>query len=229
MPSKLAVILIVLALAGCDTIKQPSEEQHGKIDLRRPALDRLRLVEGPNVVDRAPSGLNLVALVRGTEITDWQVFDAQGNVVFQKKADDGMSWWDACTLSGGEPSIAVGRFSVDCCWDNWGCLLCTEDEQTCKMDCDTQKCRDANGQALPPVHPEDPTGPPSVAVNPDGLVIAVDPGRSGWTVLNAASVRMHLASRRSDGVCPICALYGEGYVCWELPCLPARINADKRD
>jgi len=230
MPNKLTVILIVLAIAGCGTLNQPSEEQHGKVDLRHPILDRMHLVEGANVVDRAPSGLSVVALLSGTEITDWQVFDANGKVVFQQKADDGMGWWDACLLSDGEPSLAAGKITgVDCCWDNWGCLICDFDEENCTMDCETKECKDANGQALPPVHPEDPLGQPSVAASPDGLVIAVDPAEPGWTVLNAADIQMHLATRRSDGVCPICAWDGEGYVCWELPCLPAKTNADTRN
>ena len=56
MPYKFAATLTVLALLGCDTTRQPPEEQPGEVELRSPALEKLRLVEGLNLVDRTASG-----------------------------------------------------------------------------------------------------------------------------------------------------------------------------
>lgn len=218
--------ITVFALAGCATFERPAQETPGEIELRRPALDRIALEEGVNVVDRTASGLSLAAVVRDEEIVDWRVFDDGGETVFQQRAPDDLSFWDACEISGGMPFLSNNpECPKMCCWGNWGCLCCSADEQQCDMRCDTAACRDANGQALPPVDPEDPEGPPSVAVNPDRLVLAVDPEAPGWRAINAAGVRMQLPARRNAGKCPICAPSKDGNVCWEVACLPAKIEA----
>ena len=230
MPIRSTLAVVALMLVGCGDVSQPPEEGRSRIAqtvLRRPALDRLRFVEGLNVVDRAPSGVSLAARVSENEITDWRVFDDQGDVVFQQRSDDGMSFDEACILSGGTPGEVVGggRFTLACCWSDWGCLVCTADGTECEMECDTQRCRDANQVALPPVDPNDPDGPPSVAVNPDQLVIAVDPETPGWTVVDAGGLQMHLAATRRGDSCPVCVQHGDANVCWELPCLPAAVGS----
>jgi len=221
-----AIVLGVL-LVGCAGLPRPVVDEHDAIRplaVRSPILSRLQLTEGLNVIDRASSGLGLAARVEGDRVTDWRVFDDEGMVVFKKQSKDNLNWTDACLISGGEPGFHIdGRLA--CCWEGWGCLICTQDEQTCEMKCETQQCKDANGQALPPVAPEDPSDRPSVAVNPDRLIIAVDPESPGWTVMDAAGVRMHLAPRDSQDTCPICARSADSDVCWKLPCLPAPMGS----
>lgn len=217
----------MLALVGCAAFERPQEEALGeRVELRRPGLEQIALQEGVNVVDRAPSGLSLAAVVHGDEIVDWRVFDDDGEVVFQQRAPGDLSWQDACETSGGMWFLSNNPACAKmCCWSNWGCLCCTADEQQCEMRCDTAACRDANGQALPPVNPDDPEGRPSVAVNPDRLVIAADPDTPGWTAVGAAGVRMQLPGRKNAGKCPVCVPARGGSVCWEVACLPARIDA----
>lgn len=49
-----------------------------------------------------------------------------------------------CELAGG--SFTGGtEGSWACCWDNWGCAGCQQG--VCKVKCETQRCRKANGQA----------------------------------------------------------------------------------
>lgn len=227
MRNMLAIILTLLAVVGCAGPGQPGKGDHGPVELRRPALDQLQLVEGFSVIDRSSSGLSIAGMVSGNMITDWRVFDDQGEVMFQSKDDDVLSWDESCEIANGEPSLSFETgFDRDCCWEDWGCLQCDPTELRCEMQCETQRCRDANGQALPPVNPEDPIGRPSVAITPDRLVVAVDPEMPGWSALDAAGVRVHLVPRKSQGMCPVCARRGATYACWEVPCLPAEIASD---
>lgn len=47
-----------------------------------------------------------------------------------------------CELSGGEwTGVESGNWA--CCWPQWGCYGCVSGQ--CKMKCNTQRCRRANG------------------------------------------------------------------------------------
>ncbi|ASQ47334.1 hypothetical protein [Legionella clemsonensis] len=63
-----------------------------------------------------------------------------------RQAGGGEDLKGVCELAGGR---WVGSESGNwaCCWDNWGCYGCVD--SVCKMKCDTQRCRKANGMARP--------------------------------------------------------------------------------
>ncbi len=93
------------------------------------------------------------------------------------------------------------------------------------MACQTQRCRDANGELV--VAPDDPDEPPlpgGLVALPGGEVVAVDPDTPRWTLTDAAGASMDVPARRKDGLCSICVPRESGIVCWELTCLPRAIG-----
>ncbi len=225
-----ALVFSVLALVGCDSAEppqaggadpQPAANEPARTVIRRPVLERLPLQEGLNLIDRDPSGLRLVARVEGGQIMEWQVSDENGPLPVFQQSGDGMSFHEACRLSGGVPETAPNGALV-CCWANWGCLVCDPEgpDQECWMACRTQKCRDANGELV--VAPDDPDEPPlpgGLVALPGGEVLAVDPDTPCWTLTDAAGASMDVPARRKDGLCSICVPRESGIVCWELTCL----------
>jgi hypothetical protein len=220
MKYKFAVTMTILALAGCDPARQPPEEQASEVELRSPAIEKLSLVEGLNLIDRTASGHRLATLVQGDQVTDWQVFDEQGQVEVFRQSDDGFTWDELCRLGGGTPDRSPDGNGVSCCWDNWGCLVCDSNED-CAMVCKTQACRDVNPETNPP--------PGGLLVTPDATVISLDPEAPGWTLTDTAGVKMHVPARVTEGICSICVPREGGAVCWELPCLPVAVNSADRD
>ncbi|WP_156812329.1 hypothetical protein [Legionella tunisiensis] len=54
-----------------------------------------------------------------------------------------------CELSGGSwTGSETGNWA--CCWPDWGCYGCVDDN--CKIKCNTQRCKDANGIGRPSAH-----------------------------------------------------------------------------
>ncbi|KTD07884.1 hypothetical protein [Legionella jamestowniensis] len=68
------------------------------------------------------------------------------NALARQSGGGGEDLKGVCELAGGR---WVGSESSNwaCCWDNWGCYGCVNG--ACKMKCDTQRCRQANGMARP--------------------------------------------------------------------------------
>lgn len=52
---------------------------------------------------------------------------------------------NTCEVSGGRWVISGGNWA--CCWSDWGCYGCADG--LCRMKCETQRCKDANGQKRP--------------------------------------------------------------------------------
>lgn len=224
MLHKFAIALTVIALTGCaTTVIQPSGQyDDGITDTpRRPALEELHLIEGLNLVDRAPSGMSLAALVSDGKITEWRVFNDQGQVSFATRGGTYPQFCSDCRLSGGTCPPFNGGFS--CCWPNWGCLDCGK--KSCEMDCGTKRCKDANVQLIAPTDPTTPTPGSNVAVNPDRAIISVNPKTARWGLTDVAGVRSHVPALSTHGFCVICTTGTDRNTCWTLPCLPASIDA----
>ena len=233
MTRVVALASALVFLAGCRT---PSDEPAQKTlpeigrtttTLRRPALHGLVLEEGLNLIDRAPTGANLVARVVGDEITEWQVFDATGPVALaQKKKDDGdLSYCEVCQLTGGTCAIVVGGDGgMGCCWANWGCQVCDFDGENCTIQCDTQECKDANDQSGTPGGGNAPDPGDIATVVPDGAKTFFDAATSRWSVTTPTGQRMHVPSATSTNDCAVCASRPDDNTCWSLPCLPAKTS-----
>lgn len=195
--------------------------------LRRPALHGLALREGLNLIDRAPSGATLVASVKAGEITDWQVFDSAGPVaqLQQKKKDGGddPGYCQTCALTGGTCAIVVGgEGGIGCCWENWGCQVCDFDGENCSMQCETQKCKDANSQ--PGKGGDAPDDGDVVTIVPDGSRVFFDASESQWTLTRPGGEPIHVPVAASPSACTICTDRPDDNTCWALPCLPVKTS-----
>ncbi len=205
-----------------------SDTRRTTTTLRRPALQGLPLREGLNLIDRTPSGASLVARVKGDEITEWQVFHPAGPIalLLQKKKDDGggdLNYCQVCALTGGTCGIVVGgEGGIACCWDDWGCQLCDFDGENCMMQCETQKCRDANNQ--PGNGGDAPDDGDVATVVPDGSRAFFDASESRWTLTRPGGEAIHVPVATSRNTCTVCTDRPGDNTCWALPCLPVKTS-----
>ncbi|CEK09349.1 hypothetical protein [Legionella hackeliae] len=68
------------------------------------------------------------------------------NALSRQSGGSGEDLKGVCELSGGRWVGSEGG-NWACCWADWGCYGCVD--SVCKMKCDTQRCKKANGMARP--------------------------------------------------------------------------------
>ena len=93
-------------------------------------------------------------------------------------AESGSDFAESCKLGGGYNWLDIDN-SQSCCWDNWGCVVCSRDSDgyiiagSCRVKCSSAACAEANAMttgnpALPDTvrNPEQFFGPAPGAVAP---------------------------------------------------------------
>ncbi len=229
--TRIALVSALAGLAVCHTARvapaqiTQADTKRTTTTLRRPALHGLALQEGLNLIDRAPNGASLVARVVGDQITEWQVFDSAGPIALAQKKKNGgdLGYCETCQLTGGTCAIVVGgEGGIGCCWANWGCQVCDFNGENCTMQCETQKCKDANSK---PGGGNAPDPGDIATVMPDGSRTLFDASRSRWTLTRSNGEQIHVPLAASTNACAVCTQRPGDNTCWSLPCLPVKTNA----
>jgi hypothetical protein len=221
---------LAAALAGCSTptVAPPAGTtpagNNAAATLRRPVLHGLALEEGLNLIDRAPSGQRLVARVVGDEIREWQVFDSSGgSVALQQKKDDEddiPNYCHVCEMGGGTCTTPPGQNR--CCLPDWGCEVCDVKTDTCKMECKTQACKDAQTGKTDGGNAPDPGD--IATVLPDGSTTFFDASTSRWSLRTPTGERINIPRATSSDGCVVCTARPNDNTCWRLPCVPAKTS-----
>ena len=221
--ASLAVILVGCGTPNVEPAKAtPPPGNDPAATLRRPLLHGLVLEEGLNLIDRAPTGERLIARVVGDEIREWQIFDSSGgSVALQQKKDDDddiPGYCHVCQLSGGSCTSPPGQ--MRCCWADWGCQVCDGTGENCKMECQTQPCKDA--QSSKTGRGNAPDDGDIATILPDRSVTFFDASASRWSLTTPGGGQIHIPRTPSGDGCAVCTAQPNDNTCWRIPCLPAK-------
>ena len=246
----LVFLLTVLALmTGMTNAAQPAGENSydttdkKPITWRFPTLERLHLIDGLNLIDRASSGMTLSARVKDGKVTEWRVVNERGPVAFdnQPEGDNPHNeFCETCDWLGGQCSAEIdidneGFTNHLCCWSDFGCLDCTFhpklfEEPICGLRCQSKLCDVLNPDAIEE-RGDSPTPTPrsDVVVLPDLTVLTIEPKsapnkRVQMSLTDVTGTRMHIPTSQKTKGCPICTTGSDNKTCWALPCLPVKIE-----